>query len=536
MARKSFLLLILLLLSACSPAVPSMTPTTAANPLRPAMTFSLNATPPPSALTPTQQVAAAISSSNQPSYRVAAFYYPWYGTPQLDDQWVHWGQNGHLPPQDIASDYYPALGPYSSNDPAVLDQHMLWLEQAGIGVIIVSWWGRGSREDQVVPAILAAAARHGIKVAFHIEPYDTRTADDLVQDVIYLYQNYGASPAFFTSTATSRFSTSAEPKGMFFVWCIQSPGACGQGKVGADYWRPALDAIHSLPQGALVIANITDGSWVSGGHFDGLYNYATLHPDQDGGFAWARTLPPGSLYIPSVIPGFSASRVGYVPDTFVARNDGQTYNDQWAAALNTGVQPALMTITSFNEWHEGSMIEPIALGKNDGSGYNYADFGSLPPDGYLNLTHQWIGRFVRAAAPVTYRARLQIKTTSDWTTLKVVSGGQWLQPEMVSASQSATRAGFESGDRFVLMQSLTDAKAGAQVEMTWDLQFAGLSSGIPISFQIDRGDIGSTEVTVSGDSGSDPATAAVFTWAGVTGGRNSELVSLPSDRLINPAP
>ncbi|RPJ18655.1 MAG: alpha-mannosidase, partial [Chloroflexi bacterium] len=118
-----------------------------------------------------------------PSYRVAAFYYPWYGNPEIDGDWIHWTQNNHLPPEDISSDYYPALGAYSSNDPAVVAQHMLWLRQAGIGVIITSWWGQGSREDQAVPLLLQMAERYGIKVAFHIEPYQGRTAKSLAGDI-----------------------------------------------------------------------------------------------------------------------------------------------------------------------------------------------------------------------------------------------------------------------------------------------------------------------------------------------------------------
>src|SRR5512135_328465 len=301
MLRRSLSVTILFLLAGCA-----LFPRSTATPSRPTTTPTLNgptATPAPS-LPP-------------PSYRVAAFYYPWYGTPQLDGKWIHWTQNGHQPPQDIASDYYPALGAYSSNDPAVLEQHMAWLRQAGLGVIIVSWWGIGSQEDQAVPAILRAAASHNVKVAFHIEPYAGRTADSLVAAVKYIYQQYGASPAFFTSSAKTAYSSGSKPTGMFFVWCTTSPGPCGQERVEANYWQAAVDAIHTLPQGGLVIANTTDSTWISGGHFDGLYNYATRNLDQHGGFAWARRLPPGSLYIPSVLPGFSALRIGDGADTSV---------------------------------------------------------------------------------------------------------------------------------------------------------------------------------------------------------------------------
>ncbi|MCJ7625735.1 MAG: DUF333 domain-containing protein, partial [Anaerolineaceae bacterium] len=72
----------------------------------------------------------------EPSYRVAAFYYPWYRTPDVDTYWDHWGEGTFHPPLDIASDFYPALGAYSIADPAILAQHFAWLREAGIGVII----------------------------------------------------------------------------------------------------------------------------------------------------------------------------------------------------------------------------------------------------------------------------------------------------------------------------------------------------------------------------------------------------------------
>ena len=173
----------------------------------------------------TAKLTPASTEEPEPSYKVAAFYYPWYENPTVDGQWIHWMQNNHLPPQDIASDYYPALGAYSSNDPAVVEQHMRWLRQAGIGVIITSWWGQGSREDKVVPLLLQTAKRYEIKVTFHIEPYNGRTAESLASDVQYLYEQYGSHPAFFRSTATSRYSPGAEQAGMFFVWSIGAKGA-----------------------------------------------------------------------------------------------------------------------------------------------------------------------------------------------------------------------------------------------------------------------------------------------------------------------
>jgi glycoprotein endo-alpha-1,2-mannosidase len=467
-----------------------------------------------------------------PSTQVAAFYYPWYGNLAVDGAWIHWDQNNHQPPRDIGSDYMPALGAYSSNDPAVVAQHMAWLRQAGVGVIIVSWWGQGSREERPVPLILQMARRYGIKLAFHIEPYSGRTADSLLSDVKYLYAHFGSDPAFFLSTAASRYSPGSQPKPMFFVWSAESQDG-GNNPVKADYWQKSLDAIHALPQGALVIANSEQGSWVADGHFDGLYNYATLHLDQNGGFAWARSLPPNSLYIPSVIPGFSAQRVGYAVDTLVPRLDGATYADQWSAALGTGVQPELVTVTSFNEWHEGSMIEPPALGANNGQGYTYADFGKLPPDGYLTLTRQWVDKFLGMTWPPVIRVRIQITTTSDWTTLNVLSGGAWLRPELVSADPGLVNSDMENGDQLLLMQSLADAQAGKLVQMTWDVQISGLDPASKLVLEIDRGSIGSTQVAVFNYLGNTPVPVMTFRWGGVTSGRNPFNAEIPASSLLN---
>ena len=526
--KKMLVLILILALSACASPVNPI-PSTAT--LEQTMATTLL----PLAPTATTGLALPPVEGPDPSPRVAAFYYPWYGNLTVDGQWIHWDQVGFQPPKDISSDYMPALGAYSSNDPAVVAQHMAWLRQAGVGVIIVSWWGQGPREQRPVPLILQMARRYGIKVTFHIEPYSGRTADSLLSDVQYLYAHYGSDPAFFLSTATSRYSPASQPKPMIFLYSSDSKDN-NNTPVQAAYWQACMDAIHALPEGGLIIATPGRGNWVTDGHFDGLYNYVTLHLDQNGGFAWARSLPPQSLYIPSVIPGNSAQRIGYPADTLIPRLDGVTYANQWSAALGTGVQPELVTVTSFNEWHEGSMIEPPALGANNGKGYTYADFGKLPPDGYLTLTRQWVDKLLAMTWPPVIRARIQVTTTSDWTTLNVLSGGTWLRPELVSADPGLVRSDMENGDQLLLAQSLADAQAGKRVQMTWDVQFSGLDPASKLVLEIDRGDIGSTQVTVYNYLGNTPVPVKTFRWGGVTNGRNPFNAEIPASSLLNLAP
>jgi hypothetical protein len=138
--------------------------------------------------------------------------------------------------------------------------------------------------------------------------------------------------------------------------------------------------------------------------------------------------------------------------------------------------------------------------------------------------------------PSTYRARIQMTTTSDWTTLNVVNGGAWNRPERVSASASATTAGMEAGDRFLLTQSLADANAGKEVEMTWDILLTGLVAGQDLILQIDRGNIGKTQVMIFNYLGEAPIEVKSFEWDQITGGRNSYQITIPAELLTGTNP
>jgi hypothetical protein len=463
---------------------------------------------------------------------VVAFYYPWYGNPDFGSGWVHWDQTGSYPPVNISSDYYPLLGAYSAIDPAVVAQHMAWLRETGIGVIASSWWGRDTYEDRSLPLILDMAARYGIQVAFHIEPYGGRTALSVFTDIVYLYENYGDHPAFFRSTDRSRWSDDDRPKGLFFLWSSQQPHA-GTEYVQSEYWRDTVDAVHELEDGGLVIADTPDGAWIDGGHFDGLYQYATLEVNPD--FGWARTLPPGAWYIPSVMPGFLAKRIGYEASTFTPRHRGETYRNQWAAALGTGIEPKMVTITSFNEWHEGTQIEPAARNATRSNGDPYVGYGALGQEGYLDLTAELAAAYQATDWPpfATTRIRLRITTTSDWTTVALVEGGELVQPVLVSMSDAGWHH-FEGsgGSRLAVFQSIEDAEAGKTVELLLDVGI--YDAGDTITIRIERGGLGWTEVGI----GPDENETVVERWSGwsdalVDGesGRNPYVFTITGDDL-----
>jgi hypothetical protein len=83
--------------------------------------------------------------------RVFVHYMPWFEDPTTspDHKWgSHWTMANRRPDivsadgrRDIASYFYPLIGPYASSDSDVLDYHLLLMKYAGIDGMIADWYG-----------------------------------------------------------------------------------------------------------------------------------------------------------------------------------------------------------------------------------------------------------------------------------------------------------------------------------------------------------------------------------------------------------
>ncbi len=467
----------------------------------------------------------------EPSPRVAAFYYPWYGNPQNDYKWIHWEERGKNPPQDISSDFYPQLGPYSSADREVVAQHFSWLRAAGVGVVIASWWGPGSNTDKLVPLLLEMAERYGIKVAFLIESTSNRTNTELLFNVKYLYRTYGDHPAFYRTNQGSLWRSGDKPQGLFLLWGVRFEYEGGE-SIQPDYWQQVMDQIHNLPEGGLLIADENGSEWVTEGHFDGTYKYGVLDADMAEPYNFAKDLPRGAWYIPGVNPGFTRSHnMGYEDFTFTPRRDGAAYAERWQAMFDTGIEPQMVAITTFNEWHEGTQIEPAVAGADNGASFNYSDYESLPPDGYITLTRQWVDTFLAHEWPQAHKVSFRITTTSDWTAVGLVDGGSWMRPHLVSASEEALDAGMRE-DYLVLTQPLERAETGQPVEMVVEAMLTLYKGDAPLVINIARGGLGYTVVEVIIDTDNGPVVASELRWDGFADNAdNSRLFEVPTASL-----
>jgi len=309
---------------------------------------------------------------------VLAFYYPWYGNPAAKSgsgQWYHWEDVDEAGKTIAASTHYPSLGPYDSHDPAVIAQHCQWARQFGVDGFITSWWGHGGFEDKAVPALLDACGETGLKATAYYEVVpDPPTPATAAADILRLLKRYAHHPTWL--------KVAGKPVVFIYARAVEQLGLTGWLEVSAR-----LES--SYPGGAVLIG---DGiSRQAALVFDGVHTYATAgqlrRNDAKQIADWAgQTYPKwvstadrlGRVSTVTVMPGYDDTKIRK-PGTLARRLAGRSYEVQWEAALKAN--PDWVLITSWNEWHEGSEIEPSI------------EFGRK----YLQLTAEFARRFKASA-------------------------------------------------------------------------------------------------------------------------------------------
>jgi glycosyl hydrolase family 99 len=306
--------------------------------------------------------AAAGRHLVQPSGgRVAIFYYPWYSTPARDGGWAHWYVDRDGAPV-LSTAYFPSRGLYSSSNVKVVDAQMREIAAAGIDSVVVSWWGLGSPEDERLPLVMQAAARRSLAVAIHLEPYRGRTPARTAEDIARLHAEEGITDFYV-------YDADRDPP---------------------TEWAAALEPLD----GVRVFAQTTLVGRARAAGFDGLYPYDVV--------TWNGALfrrlcteahDAGLLCAPSVGPGYDA-RLATSDEVVRQRQQGATYDRMWKGAMHSNAD--LVTVTSYNEWQEGTQIEP-ARSQSGRPGYEgaWGTSGLAAQRAYLTATAGWAERFRR---------------------------------------------------------------------------------------------------------------------------------------------
>ncbi len=308
--------------------------------------------------------ASAVAPPRRPAaaHKTAIFFYPWYSNPRIDGEYAHWTQGGHVPPFDVASHFFPSRGAYSSSDPRVLRDQMRDIASAGVDQVVSSWWGLGSPEDRRLGAVIRTARRVGLDVAVQLEPYSGRTAETVIADLAYL-RGLGIHDVYVYRTA-------------------DLPGS---------EWRK----VTQQPSGVRLFAQTDRVGFAAQAGFAGFYTYdILLYNGAKFDRLCAQAHRKGILCAPSVGPGYEAWQA--TRDMRAKpRRDGATYDSMWGAAVRAHAD--LVTITSYNEWSEGTQIEPA------GHGGRYESYdgawglrGRAAERAYLKRTAFWASTFKHA--------------------------------------------------------------------------------------------------------------------------------------------
>ena len=312
---------------------------------------------------------AAIKYEDIPR-KVLAFYYPWYGTQAFTGSWVHYEDIDTEAKTIASSTHYPSIGPYDSHDPEAVAYHMDMAERAGIDGFIVSWWGQGDFSDNAMPVILDEAQKKGIEVTIYYERVPEEKSERAVDDFLYILGKYGSHPAY----------QKVGGKPVIFVY------GRAMGQLDIVAWASVLAEVERRhPSGLVAIADRYDRP--AARIFDGIhtYNYAGAAAGRSPGqiIQMMRRRYSDAIKIAdefkrisclTIIPGYDDTKIR-TPGLVVQRHDGKLYEQTWEMAI--ALKPHWVLITSFNEWHEGSEIEPSV------------EYG----DQYIQLTRKWSDKF-----------------------------------------------------------------------------------------------------------------------------------------------
>eukprot|EP01084_Bolivina_argentea_P314934 545538_1 len=402
-----------------------------------------------------------------PEGHVQIFYYPWYGNPEHDGNYIHWnhdilphwqaevnkkykiGEKYNVLKDEIGANYFPFLGPYSSSDQRVIEQHFKMLLAMNISVIVVSWHSpiaiennpdkAFSEKDKItannLDLLFKYALVFGIKIAIHLEPYNGRTAESTYKDLKYLNDNYSKLESYYKSAKYNN-------KPFYYMYDSY--------KMDNNEWKKLL--VKGIDNKLCVRDTELDGIFLglylnkhpSETHilqsgFDGFYTYFAADGFTDGSSPnkhWKRiakwALQNRLVFIPSIGPGYNDLRVRpWNEENSKDRNKGEYYKRFWNQVFDINnnlikemkekiphkligksgdiyeekkennndkdVKTAIeyVSITSFNEWHEGTQIEPC-VAKISKNGYKYMDFEEEGgPDAYMKMTHKFVNSFLK---------------------------------------------------------------------------------------------------------------------------------------------
>lgn len=310
----------------------------------------------------------ALPSSAAPK-PILVHYMPWYLTKPYSGVWGwHWTMNHYNPDttnaldqRNIASHYYPQIGPYDSADPVVLEYHVLLMKLAGIDGVVADWYGQENYVDyglinQRTLALLDYTRRAGLKFVLC---YEDRTVQQKINGGYITAANAIANAQQTMRYAQTNYFNSAN-----YLQLSNKPVLLNFGAVyfqNNSQWVSIFSVLSNQPAFfsedqrfpvAMGAYNWPPMHLASGGVLssNSLHNYLTTF--QNNGATWP-------AFISSVFPRFKdiyqQAGLGYTYGTLDDAS-GQTFRSLLTRAMTNN--SAMIQLVTWNDYGEGTAIEP----------------------------------------------------------------------------------------------------------------------------------------------------------------------------------
>jgi len=365
---------------------------------------------------------------------VLAMYYAWYDGNS-------WGP-GRM------SDY--PMSNYVSADRSTIERQVTEAQSAGIDGFELDWYGPGNPTDTNLQTLLSVADAHGFKVTvdFDLTSPFIHNSGDATNFLRYVTRYY-SDPAWL--------HFDGKPVLVFYHTSAYDPGTWGAIRAQADPGH-----------GAVWIGEGDNFSYLN--VFDGIHPYSIAWSPDPGSqlqsYAKEARAYPGKIWMATVMPGYDDTRLGRPAGFAVNRQGGAYYSSVWQGAIAS--HPDLVSITSWNEWMEGTQIEPSK------------SYGNL----YLQLTQQWSARYKSEDPPASASGATNSTGQSAFYTQAGQGKGGYAISDtsgiaFFDAFQSlggVNALGYPSSQRFVKDGLVYQATQGALLQWRPDLGHAVLAN------------------------------------------------------------
>lgn len=358
---------------------------------------------------------------------VGAYYYPWYAGPGKEGNWNKANLRTRLIEPQM-----PVLSEYNSQDEAVIKQHLAWAQEAGINFFAMNWWGPntltdGTVRDYFAPYLVKTKSDFKYCIFYHTPgrlrvvanrvggleiPLNREAEQKLLNDFFYLarehfphpnYLKINNRPVVFLYLSRSlagkvnetlrKFRTIVKNQTQWEIFLIGD-------EISWD--EPDAQRIKALDA-------ITAYNMAGPAKYHGLARDTGFFIDLDLSFKKYNEVTAGAniKMVPNVLPGFNDR--GVKPDknhpilpreiSEELKNQGSFYRQYFQIASKyLDPEIKMIIITSWNEWHEDTQIEPVistytSIKYPQGltGGYDYYAYGDL----YLKITKEEISKLTK---------------------------------------------------------------------------------------------------------------------------------------------